>query len=128
MPPGPGLDPTGTQINAIGHALYQAAGMPAANADDYVGSVRNLNAAVEIYKLHNDCEPNAFSASTTEDDISGGTAAQQYVFRQMGNPPNPEVIVYRDPALEHTGLTASGAPRYFDEGNVWDFFKTHPRV
>jgi len=128
VPPGPGLDPTGTQINSIAHALYQAAGMPTTNADDYVGSVRNLNAAIEIYKLHNDCEPTAFSSSTTEADIGGGTGSQQYVFRQAGGAPNPEVIVYRDPVLEHTGLTATGAPRYFDQADVWEFFKSHPRV
>ena len=49
----------------------------------------------------------------------------QYTYRQDSNPANPEVVVYRDPAMEHTNFVAN---RYFDAADVWDFFKTHPRI
>jgi poly(3-hydroxybutyrate) depolymerase len=126
VPPGPHNDPEGRQPSVFAHALYVAAGMTAADADVQVGSFRNLAAAIQEFRLYNDCEPTAFSSSTTEPDIGGGNGSLTYVFRRSGNPVNPEVIVYRDPVMQHTGFTASPS-RYFTEADVWAFFKDHPR-
>lgn len=128
IPPGPRNDPTGREPNSIEHGVYTAVGLQASEADIVVGSVRNLAAAVDSYILYNNCEPNWFAESATELDINGGNTSRKYTFRQDGNPPNPEVIVYRDPVMAHTGFTAPAAPRYFDAADVWDFFKAHPRV
>jgi hypothetical protein len=78
-------------------------------------------------KLYNDCDPRAASSSTTEPDIGGGNSALKFVFQQPGNPINPEVTVYRDPVMAHTGFTSS-PNRYFDAAAVWEWFKLHPHV
>lgn len=43
---------------------------------------------------------------------------------------NPQVVEYRDPAMGHTNLNppANGAGGYGSFSEVWDFFRTHPRV
>lgn len=127
VPPGPRNDQTGRATSSFNHAVYVAAGLQAADADDYVGSFRTLHAAVEEFKLYNDCDPTAATSSTTEPDIGGGNSALKFVFQRPGNPANPEVTVYRDPVMAHTGFTSS-PNRYFDAAAVWDWFKLHPRV
>ncbi|HUL05337.1 MAG TPA: alpha/beta hydrolase-fold protein [Candidatus Acidoferrum sp.] len=127
VPPGPRNDQTGRTTSAFNRALYIAAGLQPADADAYAGSFRTLHAAVEEFKLYNDCEPGAASSSTVEADIGGGNGALKFVFQRRGNPSNPEVVVYRDPAMAHTGFTAS-PNRYFDAADVWDWFKLHPQV
>jgi len=127
VPPGPRNDQTGRTTSTFNRALYVATGLQAADADDYAGSFRTLHAAVEEFKLYNDCEPVAASQSTVEPDIGGGNGALRFLFQRTGNPANPEVVVYRDPAMAHTGFTAS-PNRYFDAADVWDWFKLHPRV
>ena len=47
------------------------------------------------------------------------------VWRQDTNAANPEVVAYRDPNMDHTNFVPN---RYFTWGDVWDFFKAHPRV
>ena len=52
----------------------------------------------------------------------------KFVFRRTDLAPNPEVIVYRDPTMDHTNFTDAGQYRYFDAADVWNFFKSHPSV
>lgn len=127
VPPGARNDPTGLTVSATSQNLYALGGLPAGDAAAHATSVRPLAAAIAEFKLYNDCAPTAFSSSTTEADLNGTNTAETYVFRRSGGGANPEVVVYRDPTMGHTGLTGS-ANRYFDEGDVWDFFKAHPRV
>jgi hypothetical protein len=47
------------------------------------------------------------------------------VWRQDGNPANPEVVAYLDPTMDHTNFVPN---RYFFAADVWEFFKDHPRV
>ena len=47
------------------------------------------------------------------------------VWRQDGDPANPEVVAYLDPDMNHTKFVPN---RYFTWGDVLDFFKDHPRV
>jgi poly(3-hydroxybutyrate) depolymerase len=126
VPPGPRDDPAGRALSTSSRALYVATGLAAVDADAYAGSFRHLDAAVAEFKLYNDCEPTAYS-STTEADLGGTNTSEKDVFRRTGNPANPEVIVYRDPTMGHTGFIGN-MHQYFDHGDVWEFFKSHPRV
>ena len=127
VPPGPVGDPTGRAQSLVSVLLHSATGVPAADAAIHADSVRHLEAAVVGYISHNDCEPAPFSTSSTEPDLAGGTTSERRVFRQASGSSNPEVVVYRDPAMDHEGFTSS-ANRYFRPADVWDFFKAHPRV
>jgi hypothetical protein len=62
-----------------------------------------------------------------EPDIGGGNSALKVVFQRPGGPANPEVTVYRDPLMDHTGFTSSPNQYHF-AADVWDWFKLHPRV
>lgn len=127
VPPGGRNDPTGLTVSTTSQSIYALGGLPAADAAAYATSVRPLAAAIAEFKLYNDCAPTAFSSATTEPDLNGTNTSETYVFRRSGGAANPEVIVYRDPTMGHTGLTGS-ANRYFDESDVWAFFKAHPRI
>ncbi len=135
MPPGPRQDKAGRVQSTHVPDLYDLTGMPAADIPIRKSSLRHLAAAIEIYKLHNDCEPAAYfnmagtdGSDETADDINGTTTAVKYVFRRSGNPPNPEVIVHRDPIMHHTNYNDAASTQYYDTADVWDFFKNHPRV
>ena len=125
VPPGPNNDTSGLALSATINALYVATGLTQADADLYTTSVRHLAAASQTYRLYNNCRGTAFQVLTGQATVGGANNATQYVFRRDDNAANPEVIVYRDPEMEHTGFIAN---RYFDAAYVWDFFKTHPRV
>ena len=84
-----------------------------------------MTAAVYAYRTHNNCATTAYSYSTTESDVSGGTTSQKAVWRQDLNPANPEVVAYFDPDMDHTNFVPN---RYFTATDVWDFFKAHPRI
>lgn len=127
VPPGPRNDPSGLTLSPTSQALYTLGGLPAADVGAHATSVRPLAAAIAEFKLYDDCAPAAFSSSTTEADLNGTNTSETYVFRQAGGGANPEVIVYRDPTMGHIGFTGS-ANRYFDQTDVWDFFKAHPRL
>jgi len=135
VPPGLRQDSSGRQQSTFSPDLYVVTGMPPADIPVRKASLRHLAAAIEIFKLHNDCEPTAYfnpagtdGSTTTAADIGGLNTSAKYVFRRAGNPANPEVIVYRDPLMGHTNFTSAGPNRYFTAADVWDFFKGHPRV
>ena len=135
VPPGPRQDTSGRVQSTFVPDLYAVTGMPAAEIPVRKTSLRHLAAAIEIFKVHNDCEPTAYfnplgtdGSTTSADDVDGAATSVKFVFRRTGNPANPEVIVYRDPTMEHGNFTSAGANRYFDAGDVWNFFKAHPRV
>jgi poly(3-hydroxybutyrate) depolymerase len=135
VPPGPREDRTGREQGTHVPDLYDVTGMPAADIAIRKASLQHLAAAVELYKIHNDCEPTAYfngagtdGSSTAAEDIGGTATSVKYVFRRSGNPSNPEVIVYRDPTLGHTNFTDPASNRYFDATDVWEFFKQHPRA
>jgi poly(3-hydroxybutyrate) depolymerase len=135
VPPGPRQDVSGRQSGTHPPDLYLLSGMPAAEIPLRRNSVRHLAAAIASYKLYNDCEDAAYFTTTATDgsslaapDVGGTSTAVKLVFRQAGNAVNPEVIVYRDPLMEHTGFTSAGPNRYFNEADAWSFFKLHPRV
>ena len=135
VPPGPRQDTSGRVQSTFVPDLYAVTGMPAAEIPVRKTSLRHLAAAIEIFKVHNDCEPTAYfnplgtdGSTTSADDVAGAATSVKFVFRRTGNPVNPEVIVYRDPTMEHGNFTSAGANCYFDAGDVWNFFKAHPRV
>lgn len=135
VPPGPREDISGREVGTHLPDLYALTGMPAVEIPLRKTSLRHLAAAIAAYKLHNDCENTAFVSPGDPDastdsalDLGGGATSVKLVFRQAGNAANPEVIVYRDPTMEHTGFTTPGGNRYFDHTDVWSFFKGHPRV
>lgn len=124
VPPGPLDDPSGHEVSQPSETLYLATGL-VAEAPVFAGSVRNFAAAVLAYRTHNDCASTPFSHSTVESDVGGGTTSQKAVWRQDGNLANPEVVAYFDPDMEHTNVVPN---RYFTWGDVWEFFKAHPRI
>jgi poly(3-hydroxybutyrate) depolymerase len=135
VPPGPQEDASGRVQGTHVPDLYAVSGMPAADIAIRKTSFRHLAAAIETFKLHNDCEETAYfnllgtdGSTTTAADVGGTSTSLQYIFRRIGNPANPEVIVYRDPLMEHANFTSAGQNRYFKAVDVWNFFKGHPRV
>lgn len=138
VPPGPRNDPSGrvqpeTEIDfgpPFGTLdVFNETGITdPAVADSYNNSYRTLAAAVEEYRRYNDCEKGFVAAESgpNQPDVAGGTNSETYVFRQDGGAINPEVTVYRDGEMSHTGFTAAG--QYKDTSDVWSFFKDHPRV
>ena len=125
VPPGPINDPSGLAVSQQSIDEHLAAGLLQADAERHAFSVRHLQAAVVTYHTYNNCRAIPFDIQTTLTDVGGGNGSSQYTYRQEGNPPNPEVIVYRDPALAHTNFVAN---RYFTAADVWNFFKAHPRI
>jgi poly(3-hydroxybutyrate) depolymerase len=126
VPPGPNNDPSGLVISADIHWLYTQTGLTTGDADVYAASLRHLAAAALTYRTYNNCRSTAYQVLTGQPDVDPvADNATRYAYRRDDNAPNPEVIVYRDPAMQHTGFINS---RYFDQTDVWDFFKTHPRV
>jgi predicted esterase len=135
VPPGPQQDKSGREQGTHLPDLYALTGMPAADIPLRKSSMRHLAAAIEAYKLHNDCEATAYfdplgidGSTTTAPDVNGTATSLKFVFRRADNAPNPEVIVYRDPLMDHVNLTAAGLNRYVTAADVWSFFKSHPRV
>jgi predicted esterase len=135
VPPGPRNDRSGREVSTHVPDLYALTGMPAAEIPLRKTSFRHLGTAIAAYKLHNNCEDAAYfdasdpdASTTSAPDVTGGATSLKLVFRQAGNAVNPEVIVYRDPTLGHTGLTTAGPNRYVTAADVWAFFKQHPRV
>ena len=125
VPPGPFNDPVGLVPSEFATDVYEAVGLTTPEAEEYTTSYRHLAAAVKAYRLHNNCKEDPFESLTTEPDVGGGSASRKATWRQAGDPPNPEVVAYRDPDMDHTNFVPN---RYFDIDDVWDFFKTHPRV
>lgn len=125
VPPGPDNDPSGLALSTDIHDLLVATGLTTAEADLHATSVRHLAAAALTYRTHNNCRSTAYQVLTGQDDVAGTASSTKYVFRQDGNPPNPEVVVYRDPTMAHGNFVAS---RYFRAADVWQFFKDHPRI
>ena len=125
VPPGPNNDPSGLALSATTNLFYLASGLDQASADLYTTSVRHLAAAGLTYRTYNNCRSTAHQVLTGQASVNGANDATMYVHRQDGSPANPEVVVYRDPTMQHTGFIAN---RYFEEGDVWDFFKAHPRI
>lgn len=135
VPPGPRDDSSGREVGTHMPDLYAITGMPAAEIPRRKTSLRHLGAAIAAYKLHNNCEDTAYvsvgdpdASDPTAADVAGGNTSVKLVFRQAGNADNPEVVVYRDPEMEHTGFTSAGPNRYFTAADAWAFFKRHPRV
>ena len=138
VPPGPRKEPSGrvqpeTEIDfpaPVGTVdVFDATGIPdPAVAADYNNSFRTLAAVVDEFRRYNDCDDDFVSAESGpgNPDINGGTDSLQFVFRQAGGAINPEVTVYRDEHLGHTGYV--GVNQYKTTGDVWSFFKDHPRV
>ena len=134
VPPGPQQDPSG-RIQGTVPDLYALSGMPAADIPIRKASLRHLSAAIELFKLYNDCEPTAYfnplgtdGSTTTAPDVSGGNMSLKFVFRRADLAPNPEVIVYRDPEMNHTNFTDNFTDAVRNAAEVWSFFKSHPRV
>jgi poly(3-hydroxybutyrate) depolymerase len=125
VPPGPYNDPSGLALSTFLRDAYVATGVASPDAERYASALRHLAAAVQTYRTYNNCRRVAYDAQTALADVGGGMTSAQYTFRQDGDPPNPEVIVYRDPLMEHTNFIAN---RYFTAGDVWAFFKVHPRI
>lgn len=129
VPPGPQGDPVGLTLSEIGTALNEAAGLTAAEAQQYTTSYRHLAAAVRAFRLHNNCSPQPFEylspPTTGAVGVAGPETASRATWRQDGDPPNPEVIVHRDPDMDHTNFQDDA---YFTTADVWEFFKAHPRV
>jgi len=125
VPPGPANDPSGLVLSTTINSLYVATGLAQADADIYTTSLRHLAAAALTYRTYNNCRSTAYQVLTGQTTVGGANDGTRYTYRRDDNAANPEVIVYRDTEMEHTGFIAN---RYFDEGDVWEFFKTHPRV
>jgi poly(3-hydroxybutyrate) depolymerase len=125
VPPGPINDPSGLALSTTSRDEYASAGVVSPDAERYALSLRHLQAAVVTYHTYNNCRAVPYDVQTGLADVGGGNGSSQYTYRQEGNPPNPEVIVYRDPLMEHTNFVAN---RYFTVTDVWAFFKAHPRT
>ncbi|MBL8701602.1 MAG: hypothetical protein JNK67_24695 [Alphaproteobacteria bacterium] len=125
VPPGPNNDPSGLAPSALSRDAYVATGVASPDAEAYATSLRHLAATALTYRTYNNCRSSAYDVQTGLADVSGGTGSTQYTYRQDGSPANPEVIVYRDPAMEHANFVAN---RYFTASDVWAFFKAHPRI
>lgn len=127
VPPGPDNDPSGLALSTLIRDAYAATGVTSPDAEIYATSVRHLAAAALTYRTYNNCTRTAYDVQTNLPDVGGVLpgSSSQFTFRQDGNPANPEVIVYRDPLMEHTNFVAN---RYFTASDVWDFFKAHPRI
>jgi poly(3-hydroxybutyrate) depolymerase len=125
VPPGPVNDPSGLALSITLRDAYDATGVTSPDAEVYASSLRHLQAAAVTYRTYNNCRANPYDVQTNLADVGGGLTSTQTTYRQEGNPANPEVVIYRDPLMEHTNFVAN---RYFTAADVWEFFKTHPRV
>lgn len=132
VPPGPITSTTGLAVSDFAAGLNAIAGLPAAEARQYTTSYRHLAAAVQDYRVHNNCEPEAFEYLHPDPNgvggvtgLGGAETASRATWRQAGDPPNPEVIAYVDPDMDHSNFQDNP---YFTADHVWDFFKSHPRV
>ena len=101
VPPGPQQDPSGREQSTHLPDLYVLSGMPVPDIPIRKASLRHLAAAIDIYKLHDDCEPRAFfdavgsdGSTTTAADVNGTSTSLKFVFRRADLASNPEVIVY----------------------------------
>lgn len=128
VPPGARTVASG-RVQPTDPDFYAAFGVPGAAALDYKPSFRTLAAAVDTFTLYNNCEQQPFEINRPPADgaadINGTDEGVKVAFRQPGGAVNPEVIVHRDPHMGHTDFLAN---RYYQAGDVWDFFKEHPRV
>ena len=137
VPPGSRNDPTGRVQPATtlpppfpAIDLYNAAGIPLPEVPIHNASFRTLAAAIEEFKLYNDCMTTKVPppvSDLTAPDINGTTDAVKYVFHQTSGAVNPEVTVYRDPYLAHLNYS-SAANQYVSVTTIWDWFKDHPRI
>lgn len=125
VPPGPNNDASGLVLSETINALYVATGLDQASADIYTTSLRHLAAATLTYRTYNNCRGTAYQVLTGQTTVGGANDATRYAYRRDDLAANPEVVVYRDTEMRHPGFIAN---RYFDEADVWEFFKTHPRV
>jgi predicted esterase len=129
VPPGPQNDPVGRTVSVDSLQAYSDAGLALGEPEKYASSFRPLAAAIQEFKLYNDCAQERVPGPITATSLDPMQNSLRFVFQRTGAmaPANPEVIVYRDPAMEHTGF-ATHANRYFFPADVWDFFKNHSRV
>lgn len=125
VPPGPLNDPSGLVVSEDAVTALTALGV--VPAEDYAPSFRHLVAAAQTYRTYNNCRATAYQVLQNQIDVTGTLKSTKVVHRRDDNAANPEVIVYRDENMEHTGFTLSD-DRYFHARDVWDFFKAHPRV
>ena len=132
VPPGPIGVLAGLVPGEFGRNVLDAVGLTTAEADQHTSSFRHFAAAILTYRTHNNCKSNPFGLLSPQQnppngapDLNGTDLSVKSTYRQVGDPPNPEVISYRDPTMEHTNLIAN---RYFNTADVWQFFKDHPRV
>ena len=131
VPPGPQGDPVGLAVSEVSADLNEIAGLTTAEARQYATSYRHLAAAVRDYRTHNNCDPEPFEylspPTTGTVGIAGPDMASRATWRQDGDTPNPEVVVHRDPDMDHTNFHDDDNA-YFTAEDVWTFFKDHPRV
>lgn len=129
VPPGPRSVPAGLARSDVSTTLLDNVGLTLAEAQQYAASFRHLAAAVATYRTYNNCKPTPFALLEPplngQADVAGTNQSLKATYRQDGDPPNPEVVVYRDPTMEHANFVAN---RYFTAADVWQFFKDHPRV
>ena len=90
-------------------------------------SVLPLEATVQEFVEHNDLAPTPAEVAIKLPslDPTDGSVHRTYRRDDQREPANPEVIVYRDPAMGHEGFSID-PDRYVFPATVWDFFKRHP--
>lgn len=124
VPAGPASDDDTPIVSGESLDAYEEAGLPAADAAAYAGSVVPLEVAVQDYVRHNGCLP--IPREVTGASLSPNRSSSVRIFQRLGDtPPNPSVTVHRDPAMLHVGFSTD-PKRYFFPADVWNFFKHHP--
>lgn len=128
VPPGSLDDHAELVLSDASLRRYEAAGLPTADAEAYAGSVLPLEATVQEFVEHNDLAPTPAEVAIKLPslDPTDGSVRRTYRGDDQREPANPEVIVYRDPAMGHEGFSID-PDRYVFPATVWDFFKHHPR-
>jgi poly(3-hydroxybutyrate) depolymerase len=99
-------------------------GLNQTNADRYARGDFSVETELDDYRDYNGTE---FLSTLTSQPSVEGNDSTHYKWRIDCETENPIVEYYADPDMNHSNFQTMETP-YFDETDVWAWFKAHPRV
>ncbi len=99
-------------------------GLTSPDKEDFAKPDRSLAGATDAFKTLNSLQTSPYSDTTNNPDRDGGNTSRRREWRNAASDDHPVVVLYRDPEMNHTNFTSAGVNRYFDETDVWAWFKS----